>query len=178
MISENNLNKKHYIPEGASETLSPYAPNFWTHIEKGIKPLVSSFLNKGYLTYSSCEGHSICGRRFIALAFPSLEEANSFILSIESLKEPLLFLTVKEPKDYYHDPKYGCYNELNHTRWLNTLYFRGYSEYRFVEISIGINSPPKIKNLGLILNKLINRDRVTQKLKDFVNSENFHFFKS
>lgn len=178
MMSEYGKLKKIEKPEGTSETISPYSSNFFNSIEKGILPLVTAFLEKGYLTYSSCEGHSIWGRRFIAFAFPNLEEANKFIINIKNLKQSLISFKIKRSVDYYHDPKYGQYNENGNTQWLNSVYLRGYKEYYFVELSLGLNSPPSVKNLGLILNKLINRDRVTKKLLDFVKSENFEFFKS
>jgi hypothetical protein len=154
-------------PEGMSPTLSPYAPNFWNHIDAGITPLVRAFTSKNYLPYSSCEGHSIFGRRFISLAFPDKESARKLSDQIRRLNQTLITFKIKTPLDYYHEGERDLEREIG---WLNSIYLRGYQGYYFLEISIGENSPPKWGNFGLIFSKWASRDCQTNVLVDFVNN--------
>lgn len=39
-----------------AQSISPYSETFLNNIEPKIKELVQAFINKRYLTYSSCEG--------------------------------------------------------------------------------------------------------------------------
>jgi hypothetical protein len=66
-----------------------------------------------------------------------------------------------------------------HTNFLNTeIFYRGYKDYYFVEISIGENTPPSLKNMPAILIKKILRNYVTKKLYQAVKSSRFAFYES
>lgn len=55
-------------------TISPYDRHFFKHIDRGIHDVVQEFLDKGYLPYSSCEGHN-GSRKFVAIAIhPDFKE--------------------------------------------------------------------------------------------------------
>jgi hypothetical protein len=151
--------------DGESETLSPYAPNFWNHIEMGIRPLVEAFVNKNYLPYSSCEGHSIFGRRFIALAFPTKKAARNLSDELRQVPFDIISYEIKHITDYYHNAfKYGERDVVKEVGWLNSIYLRGYEDYWFLEVSVGKNSPPSFKNIPLILGKFFSRDCATNSL--------------
>jgi hypothetical protein len=158
--------------DGESQTLSPFAPNFWNHIEPGIAPLVEAFVNKNYLPYSSCEGHSIFGRRFVALAFPDKKTCRKLADELRQVNTGILSFKIKHITDYYHNAfKYGERDIPKEVGWLNSIYLRGYQDYYFLEVSIGDNSPPKIKNWALIFKKMLYRDYTTSALVCLV--ENF-----
>lgn len=61
-----------------SHSVTPYAKKFWDNIEEKIQPLIKALKDKGYLSMSSCQGHSLMDRRFVMLIFPSKEAALQF----------------------------------------------------------------------------------------------------
>lgn len=61
-----------------SHSVSPYSKFFLDNIEERIKPLIIALKEKGYLSLSSCEGHSIYFKRYVTLIFPSKETAVEF----------------------------------------------------------------------------------------------------
>lgn len=65
-----------------SHSVSPYSKVFLDNLEEKIKPLVLALKEKGYLSLSSCEGHSIYFRRYVTLIFPSQETALEFQSSL------------------------------------------------------------------------------------------------
>lgn len=52
-------------------TVSPFSATFWDNIEDGVRPLIKAFVGKGYMPFSSCEGHGDFSSRFVYLAFGS-----------------------------------------------------------------------------------------------------------
>lgn len=154
-------------PKGLSETISPYAPNFWNHIEDGIKPLVKAFTDKNYLPYSCCEGHSFFGRRFVSLAFPSKKDARILADRLRKIDDGILRFKMKSPLDYYHNGQRDIQKEVG---WLNSIYLRGYEEYYFLEISVGENSRPTVGNIPLIIKKILLRNCITNRLVHYVEN--------
>jgi hypothetical protein len=77
--------------EYISSFLSPYNPKILDNVEPGVKSVIEVLLNKGYLTWGSCQGHPeddmFC--RWIGLAFISEEERNKFVNSIDKIKLPI-----------------------------------------------------------------------------------------
>lgn len=161
--------------DGIAQTVSPYAPDFYENIEEDIKPLVSALVAKGYLTYSSCGGHQVVKRRFVAVAFPDKESCRSFIDSVRKLYNHwLIHYEIKHGTGYYFVDES---NVMFHTNFLNTTIFhRGYEDYWFVEMSIGKNTPPKIGNLIQILGKTFFRDSITKKLTESISSKDFPYY--
>lgn len=157
--------------DGSAITVSPYAIDFWDNIEEEIKPLIQALCKKGYLTYSSCAGHQAVKRRFVAVAFPSKELARKFVYDIKQLyKNKMIHFDIKYSTDY---DGVDWLDIPSHTAFLNNLYYRGYEDYYFVEISIGRNTPPKLKNFFKILKKKFRREKITMKLVETINSEGF-----
>lgn len=70
-----------------ANSVSPYSRIFEEQLEDGIKEVVLALTSKRYLTYSSCEGHDIWGRRFVGLAFNSVEEREKFCSFFEKFKK-------------------------------------------------------------------------------------------
>lgn len=161
--------------DGIAQTVSPYAVDFYENIEEEIKPVVGALTAKGYLTYSSCAGHQLVKRRFVAVAFPDKESCRSFVDSVRKLYNHwLIHYEIKHGTGYYFVDES---NVMFHTNFLNTAVFhRGYEDYYFVEISIGKNTPPKIGNLIPILGKALFRDSVTKKLTKAIYSEEFPYY--
>lgn len=160
--------------DGVSETISPYSPDFWDNIEADIKPLVQAFVDKGYLPYSSCAGHTFEKRRFIALAFDSESSANLFVSAFSPLEREAGFdivdFKIKDPvNDYEHDNEI---DEMSQVNFLNQMYMRGYHEYRMVEISIGLNSHDEPE---LTKRKKFYRDIITKRIVEFVNKDLIYY---
>jgi len=161
--------------DGIAQTLSPYAPDFYENIEEEIKPLVSALVAKGYLTYSSCAGHQAVKRRFVAIAFPDKESCRKFVNAARlTYSHWLVSYQVKYGTDYYFVDES---NVMFHTNFLNTeIFYRGYSDYWFVELSIGKNTPPSFKNIISILAKKFLREKVTNKLVKAIYSQEFPYY--
>lgn len=161
--------------DGIAQTVSPYAPDFYENIEEGIKPLVQALTIKNYLTYSSCAGHQAVKRRFVAVAFPDKESCRDFVDAVRSnCNHWLINYKIKYGTDYYFVDEN---NVMFHTNFLNTqIYYRGYSDYWFVEISIGKNTPPTIDNFPSIIGKKLFRERATRQLVNAILSEGFPIY--
>ena len=67
-------------------------------------------------------------------------------------------------------------NIKDHNAFLNTLYYRGYGDYYFVEVSIGLNTPPKLRNIFKILKKKVSREKVTRELIKVFELEDFPYY--
>lgn len=148
--------------DGVSRTVSPYAADFSENIEEEIFELVDALIGKGYLTYSSCAGHQAVKRRFVSVAFPSIERAQKFVNHLKEIYESnLISYDLKYPTDYYG----VSVSDLGANRdYLNELFCRGYSDYYFVELSIGKNTKPSLRNALQIIRKFLFRELVTFKL--------------
>lgn len=59
-------------------TVSPLHTDFATQVEQGVWPLVKAFVDKGYLTTSSCEGHD-GSDYFVKLVFNGRQSAEQFV---------------------------------------------------------------------------------------------------
>lgn len=161
--------------DGIAQTVSPYSEDFYENIEDEIKPLVSALIKKGYLTYSSCAGHQAVKRRFVAVAFPDRISCIEFIGNLKGLYNNFLIdWQIKYGTDYYFVSED---NVMFHTNFLNTqIFYRGYQDYWFVEISIGKNTPPTLNNMLAILSKKLFRNYVTKKLVKAIELERFPYY--
>jgi hypothetical protein len=126
-------------------TVSPYHPKFEEQIEDGIKDVVFAFLNKNYITISSCEGHFKSNNTaHVKLAFPFLEDRNYIIEKLKNIPFVTFKLSdksanVEEYKDSnginrikkLKDSKYSCVNEAEN---INKLFFKKYKKYCFLDI--------------------------------------------
>jgi hypothetical protein len=158
LISENEvLNYKHkdgriYASDSdrggdlyLAVSVSPYHPKFEEQVEDGIKDMVFAFLNKNYMTVSSCEGHyKSFNSAQITLAFPVSEDRNIVVeklknipfvnfelldttANVESYKDKDGIVKIKRLKIDNHSYEAEAEN-------INKLFFRKYKRYYFLEI--------------------------------------------
>jgi len=158
LISENEvLNYKHkdgriYASDSdkggdlyLAVSVSPYHPKFEEQVEDGIKDMVFAFLNKNYMTVSSCEGHyKNFNSSNVVLAFPYSEDRD---IVVEKLKN-IPFVTfefldrianVESYKDKDGIMKIKRLKIENHSyeaeaESINKLFFKKYKRYYFLEI--------------------------------------------
>lgn len=88
--TSNKLQKNGRINCGSDEngnllaiSVSPFARQFRKNVEPGIWPVVSVLRRKGYLTYSSCEGHSLRSRRYVGIAFGEQSTRDAFVRTVK-----------------------------------------------------------------------------------------------
>ena len=178
-----------------AQSISPYSETFLNNIEPKIKELVQAFINKRYLTYSSCEGHGLSFRRYVGLAFCDENSRRHIKEEILKLKLPGVYCVEKEAvsnnvieyseKSYYYKEKAIAENIKEQEREsCNIQFHRSYDQYYFLEIVIlkdipyfyfnikNINSYKIIfKNFGLIFRKLFFVETYTKKITQLINSE-------
>jgi len=56
-------------------TVSPHSDHFWYNIEPKVEPLIRLLVHRGYLPFSSCDGHREWGSRYVYLAFDTVAKA-------------------------------------------------------------------------------------------------------
>lgn len=147
--------------EYVSSTISPYSRFIEDNIEPGVYDLVVSLINKGYLTCSSCQGHSNRRYRFVTIAFNTKKQLNKFKTSILKSKVPLNLRISNRKNQAWpgHSIVYD-YKKLNNkeltvqefnklsneiseedfVRYYNIMFLRDYKEYYLMEIRIASQS--------------------------------------
>lgn len=99
-------------------------------IEEGVQELVAAFSKKGYLTYSSCEGHSPFSGKYVEILSPNLE----FIKFVEDkLKMEDCSFRTKDFGDTFHLIEFGTSAEELRNK-LNKLFNRDYAKYYGLQI--------------------------------------------
>mgnify|MGYP003351473608 CR=1 FL=1 len=184
-----------------AQSISPYSETFLNNIEPKIKDLVQAFIEKRYLTYSSCEGHGLSFRRYLGLAFCDEDSRNHIKSEIMKLKLPGVYCVEKNAvsnnkiefseKSYYYKEK-AIPDEIKEQEKesFNIQFHRNYEEYFFLEIVILKDIPYFhlnlkslkcylliMKNLSLIIRKLFFVDKYTKKITELVNSEKVKKYK-
>jgi len=163
---------------------SPRSPTFWQFIEIEMHGLIDAFKKKGYLTFSSCAGHDIYGRSFVAIAFPDLLTSNEFIAHFNQWSisvfgfNKYVWAKMKLLRDYEDYDKNDNLIEFDEERHLaminhyNKCFFRGYKEYVMVEITMGPNNPPKfsLAFLKLAYWKIFKREQAIKDVEAYVEN--------
>lgn len=127
--------KKFYL------TLPVYEKELWKAIDPKVRELVFTFIDKGYITVSSCEGHDILQSRLVTILFPTKEKAEEFSQLILSYKIPWFGCRIIKDIDFfnleddYNNPKRVPRADL--TQWLAKLLGEYSPEYYVAEIYIG-----------------------------------------
>lgn len=186
-----------------AQSISPYSDTFLENIEPKIKNLVSGFIKKRYLTYSSCEGHGYSFRRYIGLAFSDTESREVLISEIKKLRlcgvefveknsvsnNPLQF---NKEQIYTYNKKIipeDKYSEKE-TQAFNIQFHRHYERYYFLELIIS-KSIEKFndnyislsfikwlwRNLPTILIKKFLLETNTKKIENLINSDTIKKYK-
>jgi hypothetical protein len=88
--NDHHINGRTYIfrdlqGEYVSTFVSQYSSIIDNNIEPGIKDAVIALHNKGYLTYTSCQGHSDSRHKYIGVVFNTNEQKQNFIQSVNKL---------------------------------------------------------------------------------------------
>lgn len=137
-------------------TVSPLNKKFESQIEKNIFPLVKCFIEKNYLTVSSCEGHSLKEDPQVRVVFGSLESAEKFFNYFKDIKN--LEITILEYSanvdqflkngKFHYSPKEIEKSSFQEVQDINRLFYRNYKKVFYVNL--------KIKNEKGIVNFFMN----------------------
>lgn len=123
-------------------SVSPYNPKFRTQIEDGIAPVVMGLVNKGYLTLSSCEGHSISfSYPYVIVAFGEEQKADAFrnyfsLLPWTTTSIRRSVANVVQDGSSFKRMQEPWYNTQAEYEELNRMFHRDYDQYWFVTISL------------------------------------------
>lgn len=181
-----------------ANSVSPYSEEFWKNIEPKIKPLIESLTNKRYLTYSSCQGHGPSFRRYVGLAFVDQLSRQYVADFVNNLKLPGVKINLLDSvcnqnisTTFKENVKYSSkYNpqekeqKEGEIKSFNVQFHRSYDEYFFLELIVldkvdfnlnFLKNP--LKNFWLIYMKKFHWEKITQKLTDAFNSEEFKKYK-
>lgn len=180
-----------------AQSVSPYSKTFFDNIEPKIKDLVKSFVDKRYLTYSSCEGHDLSFRRYVGLAFVDESSREHLIEQIQTLNLPGIEfyrkdsvancpIEVNNKGHYTYKEKIIPLNEVNEQEIhaFNIQFHRNYERYYFLELVI-FNAVPVFEgkilsfnfikwiynNFKLIIAKKLLVDKYTEKITNLINSD-------
>ena len=69
-----------------SSFVSQYSDIIGKNLEPGVRDAVLGLHEKGYLTFTSCQGHDDSKHRYIGVVFNTLEQKNQFIKEVNKLK--------------------------------------------------------------------------------------------
>lgn len=126
-------------------SVSPFHPQFDTQVEDGTKDVVYAFLNKNYMTLSSCEGHDCSwDHTYVKLVVSSKEDADFLQTAFSNIPFVKTYIHDKSANvTIYKDTKGRWaarkmdeleYNSSLETKSLNELFLRNHSEYYFITI--------------------------------------------
>ena len=198
-LQRKNLNKKRngrinygYDDDGnlLAHSVSPYSKDFFDTIEPGIKDLVLAFLNKNYLTLSSCESHCLYSKRYVTLVFKSKAHARQ-VKNIILKKIPSVRFIFSTPKEYMNMEMTfadnGSFTGLKKSQAeehaaidsLNSMFCRSYTRYYILEIRISEEVTPNDtwwSSFKKKMYKLFKMKRVTKKLVNLVESSTFPIY--
>jgi|TARA_R100001463_G_scaffold13745_2_gene36737 hypothetical protein len=149
-----------------STFVSQYSDIIRENLEPGVKEAVLKLHEKGYLTFTSCQGHEGENDRYIGVLFNTKEQKQEFIKNINALKcnihwydnvinslerpckefpkyaEGAITIHVVWDDQSYHDTtrierRKRPYTDLELTKFWNVLTCRNYSNYEAIVFSFG-----------------------------------------
>ena len=180
-----------------STFVSQYSNIIFRNVEPGVREVVFELQNKGYLTYTSCQGHNDSRHRYIGVVFNTLEQKQKFIEEINSLECDIYWYdeminTIEKPSKsapwwademtlhiVYDDASFEEASQLNRretpysekdlTKFWNIQMCRSYDSYESIVFSFGY--PIVEKNIWERIKKIFWYDhkKVTESYKDFLN---------
>jgi len=183
-----------------STFVSQYSPIIEKNLEPGVKDAVLALHQKGYLTFTSCQGHDDSKHRYIGIVFNTLEQKKEFMFQMNMLKCDIYWYdnvinSVERPwKDVpwwsdaiklhiiYDDDSFAKstvvdrrdkpYTDEELTKFWNIQMCREYEHYEAVIFTFGY--PMVEKNLFQKLKKLFfyNKYKVEASYNDFLNKVN------
>ena len=185
--------------------VSTFVSQYSNIIEKNLEPKVRSAVlalhDKGYLTFTSCQGHENSKHRYIGVLFNNKEQKNKFIEEVESLNCDIHFYdniinSVERPgkevpwwadggynvhivydDSLYHNAaqqtaRQKPYTDSDLTKFWNIQSKRNYDHYEAIVFSFAY--PMVEKNLWERLKKyfLYDQNKVENAYNDFLNKAN------
>lgn len=180
-----------------SHYVSPYAEKFWSgmNVEPGIEPVVRALWDKGYLTFTSCQGHDNSPHRYVGVVFVNDEERDKFVKSMSHLPvtwhydcvnpidEPLEHddgnwmrmqwdqedTTTKTQQDFT-DKRY---TKAQLTKFWNIMFSRNYQSFSPVIMCVGctMNATNEFNYYWWKFRYKFTRNRVTTKVAKFISSQ-------
>lgn len=180
-----------------STFVSQYADIIQNNLEPGVKDAVLALHEKGYLTYTSCQGHNDSRHRYIGVVFNTKEQKGKFIQEVRKLNCDIYWYdnainTVERPwKDVpwwsdairLHivydneafanssivDRRDNPYTDEELTKFWNIQMCRNYDQYESIIFTFGY--PMVEKNLWEKIKKTFfyNHYKVTSAYNDFLN---------
>jgi len=177
-----------------SHYVSPYATEFWSgmNVEAGIEPVVKALWKKGYLTFTSCQGHEESPMRYVGITFVNDEERDKFVKSMSHLPVTWHFNCVNPIDDPLEKDDGNWmrmqwdqsersktqeeftekrYTKQELTNFWNIMFGRGYTSYSPVIMCVACTMNPK-NELNYYWWKLkyhFTRNSSTKKVADFIN---------
>ena len=174
-----------------STFVSQYSDIIRENIEPGVKDAVLKLHEKGYLTFTSCQGHEDSKYRYIGVLFNTKEQKQEFINNvnafncnihwydnvINSIERPCkpipnyaegaITIHVVWDDKSYHDStrierRQRPYTDLELTKFWNILTCRNYSNYEAIVFSFGY--------------RLMERNLVEVAWKHFFHNDNKVFY--
>ena len=151
--------------EYVSSFVSQYSSIISNNIEPGVRSAVLGLHTKGYLTYTSCQGHADSKHRYIGVVFNTLDQKLRFMLEVEDMGLDIYWFdnainTVErpcKPSPWWADPKTlhivyddssfenstiddrrrKPYTDSDLTRYWNIQMCRSYDHYESIVFSFG-----------------------------------------
>jgi hypothetical protein len=77
---------KDHLGQHVSTFVSQYSPIIEKNLEPGVKDAVLKLHEKGYLTFTSCQGHDDSKHRYIGIVFNTKEQKHKFMHQMRKLK--------------------------------------------------------------------------------------------
>jgi len=171
-------------------TVSPLNSKFRSQIEDNVWPLVKIFLEKNYITVSSCGGHDdgMGDEYHVTLAIPSIEFAENIKKRISIIPNcsVYIFKTIANVRQIFTDNtsyshKIVAKNDtrdkdlIEEYRDINYMYLRNYTEYVFLKIVLFEPGWEKLFSkdwYNTIKRKILFR-YTKNKLEKLINDKNF-----
>lgn len=156
-----------------SFSVSPYSERYLDNIEDEIKDLVKVIKRKGYLTVSSCQGHTDFERTFVTIVVNNQTQFDNFLkpfrgnFLVRVIERNILDFgnTDVEVKDnsisISKDESERQVDKV--VEGFNALLSRGYAQYKVLELEIGFDllKPTRFKWLKRLANRFMRRVGIT-----------------
>jgi len=184
-----------------SHYVSQYSKGFWNglNVEKGIAPVVKALHKKGYLTFTSCQGHSDSPMRYVGVTFINDDERTRFVEQIESANLPVTWhyncvnpideplevdngnwmrlvwnqkeANIKTQEEFTSER----YTKQQLTDFWNIMFQRNYSSYSPLLMCIACNmNPTNSLNEAYWKLKYVNRNATTKQVAKYIETiENY-----
>lgn len=180
-----------------SAFVSQYSDIIEKNLEPGVKDAVLSLHEKGYLTFTSCQGHDDSKHRYIGIVFNTLEQKKHFIKEVNKLKCDIhwydnIINSVERPSedtpwwcdggitlhiDYDHshanvsqiERREHSYTDEDLTNFWNIQMCRNYQYYEAIVFSFGYPMVEKSLWERIHKNLFYNHYKVTSAYYEFLN---------